>query len=91
MATLYGNIDMRQSFLQKDINENVHNMSLIPNPSTERATQWDVLALDTIGFWEFKELINTKSRISFYLVCQSKKLFEIIDRPHHPRASAVNP
>jgi hypothetical protein len=55
----------------RDINKNVHSTSPIPDPSTEKATRWDVLALDTIRFREFKGLINNKSCISFYLVYQS--------------------
>jgi hypothetical protein len=55
----------------------------ILDPPIERETRWDVLALDTIGFWEFKEIINTQSRISFYLVRQSNRSFKITDRPHH--------
>jgi hypothetical protein len=75
-------IDVRD--LVRDINENVHSASPIPDPPTEKETQWDVLALDMIRFRAFKGLINTKSRISFYLVRQSTWSFEITDRPHHP-------
>jgi hypothetical protein len=50
MIALYGEIDWHQSFLQKDINENILSTSLILDPPTEREIQWDILALDTIRF-----------------------------------------
>jgi hypothetical protein len=73
-----------RGFSQKDINENVHNTLSIPDPPTKKVTRWDVLALDTFRFRAFKGLINSKSRISCYFVCESKQPFEITDRTHHP-------
>jgi hypothetical protein len=49
-----------EGFLEKDIIENIHSTSSIPDPPTKKATRWDVLALDTIRFGAFKGLIDSK-------------------------------
>jgi hypothetical protein len=93
-SAVYGKINRRRNFLQEVINENIHSTPSIPNPPTKRATQWDILALDTIKFGAFKKIINTRSRISFYFMCQSKQSFKVTDRPHHqphlPRQLTMN-
>jgi hypothetical protein len=61
-------------YFVRDIDENIHSTSPIPDPPTEKATRWDILVLDTIRFGAFKGLINSKSCISFYFVCESKQV-----------------
>jgi hypothetical protein len=50
---------------QEDTNENIHHVSPMPNMPTKKVTRWDVLALRYIGSEAFKELINSKYRISY--------------------------
>jgi hypothetical protein len=73
-----------RGFSQKYINKNVHNTLPIPDLPTKKARRWDILELDTFRFKAFKGLINSKSRISFYFVCESKQPFAITNRTHHP-------
>ena len=72
------------TFCRRLPTKNVNSTPPIPDPPTKRETWWDNLTLDAIVFWAFKDLIDTQSYFSFYLVCQSKQLFKIIDRLHHP-------
>jgi hypothetical protein len=57
-------IDVRSSS-QEDTNENIHHVPPIPDMSTKKVTRWDVLALRYDGYEKFKELINSKSCISY--------------------------
>jgi len=54
-----------ESSSQKDANDKIHHVSPILDLPTKKATWWDVLALRYIRFEAFKELINSKYRISY--------------------------
>jgi len=80
---MYGKNDRRRSFCRWISLKTFIAQSWSPIHSLKERHKGTFSALDMIEFWEFKDLINTQSRISFYLMCQSKQPFKITDRPHH--------